>query len=307
MGHPAPGLHDAGFPSPARPSPRPPVSCPKPVNIDALPYTAYLLLSELAVGSLLVLLLADARGHVERSYVKYCAAQTAVVALLTLPLARWVASGDVAAGYAVRGSGLDAAWVLFVPFSAAALAYAGLTLAGRRPAALAAGAGGAATGVAGLAWLAFALSPPTWGFPGVFLSVATAALALGGVTLAMVLGHWYLVTPRLPNRPLNELTVVALGALALQGAVLVVNVALPVRETPDVAAVLGSGLAANPALWLRVGVGLIFAATLTWMAHLSSREHAMMSATGLLYIAMGSVMAGEVLARGVLFVTAVPV
>ena len=48
------------------------------------------------------------------------------------------------------------------------------------------------------------------------------------------------------------------------------------------------------------------------MSYVSSKgypanENAMMSATGLLYIAVGAVLVGEVLARGLLFLTAEPV
>jgi hypothetical protein len=67
------------------------------------------------------------------------------------------------------------------------------------------------------------------------------------------------------------------------------------------------GLAGNPAFWLRIGVGLVFPVVLTYMAWQSSIVRAMMSAKGLLYIAPGAVLADEVLARGLLFVTAVPV
>jgi hypothetical protein len=63
----------------------------------------------------------------------------------------------------------------------------------------------------------------------------------------------------------------------------------------------------KPAFWLRIGVGLVFPVVLTYMAWQSSIVRAMMSATGLLYIALEAVLAGEVLARGLLFVTAVPV
>ncbi len=38
-----------------------------------------------------------------------------------------------------------------------------------------------------------------------------------------------------------------------------------------------------------------------------ANENAMMSATGLLYIAVGGVVVGEVLARGLMFLTGVPV
>ena len=71
-------------------------------------------------------------------------------------------------------------------------------------------------------------------------------------------------------------------------------------ESPDI------GLAQNPIFWLRLGVGLLFPLALAFMAWQSSIIRSMMSATGLLYIAMGGVLAGEVLARALLFTTAKP-
>jgi hypothetical protein len=131
--------------------------------------------------------------------------------------------------------------------------------------------------------------------------------------MAMTLGHWYLVTPRLPREPLEELTLLLLAVIVLQAVLLVINVAIPARETPDATAFVGgTSLGANPAFWLRISIGLIFPAALAWMSHVSSKgyprnEMAMMSATGLLYIAVGAVLVGEVLARGLLFLTGVPV
>ena len=72
-------------------------------------------------------------------------------------------------------------------------------------------------------------------------------------------------------------------------------------------ALLAVSLPENPGFWLRVGVGLLFPIALAYMAYTSSKERSMMSATGLLYIAVGAVLVGEVLARGLLFVTAAPV
>jgi len=57
---------------------------------------------------------------------------------------------------------------------------------------------------------------------------------------------------------------------------------------------------------LRVGLGLGFPAVLGWMAYDSSGARAMQSATGLLYLAMVLVICGEVVANGLLFVSAVP-
>jgi hypothetical protein len=52
-----------------------------------------------------------------------------------------------------------------------------------------------------------------------------------------------------------------------------------------------------------VGIGIVFPLALAYMAYSSSKERSMMSATGLLYIAVGALLAGEALGRGLLFVT----
>jgi hypothetical protein len=62
-------------------------------------------------------------------------------------------------------------------------------------------------------------------------------------------------------------------------------------------------LAQNPALWLRAIAGIGFPILVTVLAWRAAQIRGMMSATGLLYIALGAVLAGEVLARGLLFST----
>jgi hypothetical protein len=175
------------------------------------------------------------------------------------------------------------------------------------------GAGASPCGIALLAAVAYYVSLPTWGFPGALLSIIAGTLAVGLVVLAMTLGHWYLTAPRLPREPLQELTLLLVAAVGVQAVLLVINVIIPVREAPAATAFLGSTtLGENPAFWLRIMIGLLFPAALGYMSFVSSRgypanENAMMSATGLLYIAVGAVLVGEVLARGLLFLTAVPV
>ena len=51
------------------------------------------------------------------------------------------------------------------------------------------------------------------------------------------------------------------------------------------------------------GVGLVFPLVVTALAWKAATIRGMMSATGLLYIALGLLLAGEVLARGLLFTT----
>jgi hypothetical protein len=48
------------------------------------------------------------------------------------------------------------------------------------------------------------------------VSAITATLALGGVTGEMVLGHWYLVDPRLPRSALRTLAVAGIVGLAAE-------------------------------------------------------------------------------------------
>jgi hypothetical protein len=65
-------------------------------------------------------------------------------------------------------------------------------------------------------------------------------------------------------------------------------------------------LAGNPAFWLRIGVGIIFPVILAVMSLKTTQIKAMQSATGLLYICMGAVFVGEVLSKGLMFMTARP-
>jgi len=276
------------------------------MELDALPYTVLLILAEFSVGSLIAVLIADARGMVVASFVKLSAAIVVAGAALAL-LAAVNVSGSEPGGYRLNEGLYPAVRGVSIAFLACAAAYAVLVLRGKRELSLRAGGVAVAVGLAGLGLLAYQVSGPTWGFAGPLLSVLAGALALGLVSEAMVLGHWYLVQPKLPGRPLQELTFLLVAVLAVQGALLVLNAAVPAREVPESTAVLAGSLASNPAFWLRVGVGLLFPLALAAMAWQSSREQAMMSATGLLYIAVGAVFAGEVLARGLLFVTAAPV
>jgi hypothetical protein len=283
------------------------------LNLDALPYTSYIVLLEFCVGSLLVCLLADWRGRVASSFVKFCAAMVSIGALVLVLNSLALDPDSAIGGYSLEDDLLPWVQTAGVVFLVATLPYTWLVLNERKQASMYAGGAAMAVGLTLVGLVAYYVSLPTWGFAGVLLSVAAGAVAVGAVVVAMTLGHWYLVTPRLPREPLEEMTLLLLAAIALQAALLILNVAIPARETPDATAFLGSTtLGANPAFWLRVAIGLLFPAALAWMSHVSSKgypnnEMAMMSATGLLYIAVGAVLVGEVLARGLLFLTGVPV
>ncbi|HYM16711.1 MAG TPA: hypothetical protein VEZ14_14245 [Dehalococcoidia bacterium] len=283
------------------------------MNLDALPYTSFIVLVEFSVGSLLVCLLAQARGRVAESFLKFCAGMIAVGALVTLLNVLVLDPRSVIGGYRLDQHLFDWVKIGAIVFLLTTLPYNWALMRGDKEMSMVTGA---VAGIAGVAWLAvvaYYVSLPTWGYAGALLSIAAGTIAVGAVVEAMTLGHWYLMTPRLPREPLSELTLLLVGAIALQAVLLVVNVIVPAREVPAATAFLGStSLGANPAFWLRIALGLAFPAALAYMSFVSSKgypanENAMMSATGLLYIAVGAVIVGEVLARGLMFLTGVPV
>ena len=276
------------------------------MNLDALPHTVLLILAEFSVGSLIAVLVVDARGLAPSSYVKLSAGIIGVVAALMLLSALSVSGADLD-GYRLKSGLFGPIRAVTAVFLAMSLFYALLTFREDRERSLLVGGLCAAVGVVAVGMLAYQASPPTWGFPGILLSLLVGTLALGFVSEAMLLGHWYLVTPKLPGKPLVELTFVLSVVMTVQAVVAIVNAAVPVREVPESTALFAGGLGSNPAFWLRIGVGLLFPLALSFMAWRSSIEHSMMSATGLLYIAVGGVFVGEVLARGLLFVTGAPV
>lgn len=277
------------------------------MSVEALPYTLLLILAEMAIGGLWLTVASDLRGGVTRGFVMTMTLCVAIVAGLALWTASSLILGEVIDGYRV-----EAKW--FAPVKQALLAvlllaiiymlavFMGWDAIGRL-----AGLAGAGAGAAAVMFLAALLAPPAWGYPGVLLALAAGTLAMGAVSVSMVWGHWYLTEGALPAWPLRDLTVALLGALAFQAFVVAMNLALPASETPSPRNAVEVGLVANPALYLRIGVGIAFPMVLAALALATTRTRSMQSATGLLYICMGGVFAGEVLAKGLMFMTGRPV
>jgi len=255
------------------------------------------------VGGLWVLLLTHYRGQSADSFIKFSAATVFVMAGLAFWVALAVNIGDEVDGYPLDASYMAEARVALGAVVVLSFVYTVLTLRGQRAPGLVAGAAAALAGLLALGLLAQVFAVPTWGLVLTFGSLVIGALVVGAVSMGMVLGHWYLVTPRLPEQPLREMTGLLLIVMAFQLLLLAAALALPRdtllndRDTP---------VLENPFLWMRVGGGLLFPALLAWMAYDSSGVRAMQSATGLLYIAMALVISGEMLAKGLMFVSAVP-
>ena len=277
------------------------------VNVAALPYTLLLILVELAVGSLWITVASDLRGGVTRGFVM----TMAFCVVVTAGLAYWTALG-INVGSDVDGYKLDGDW--FGPAKRALLAvivasvvYMFSVFMGWDPIGRLAGIAGSVAGIVAITAFAAMLAPPTWGYPGALIALLGGTLALGAVSVSMVWGHWYLTEGSLPAWPLRDLAWVLIGALVFQTAVVLLNMLAPARITPTPSSPVDVGIFENPAFYLRVGVGIVFPIILAVLSLRTLPLRAMQSATGLLYICMGAVFAGEVLAKGLMFLTGKPV
>ncbi|HZM73576.1 MAG TPA: hypothetical protein VFC71_09400 [Candidatus Polarisedimenticolia bacterium] len=133
-----------------------------------------------------------------------------------------------------------------------------------------------------------------------FVQLGVLAAATGGVWAAMILGHWYLVTPKLPEAPLVLFARILLAIVGLQ----VVLFAVWLATGAGPAGHGGFAELTGPwaiFVWLRFVVGLIFPLVVSWAAIQTARTRSMESATGLLYINVGSIAAGTILAAGLYF------
>ncbi len=133
------------------------------------------------------------------------------------------------------------------------------------------------------------------------LQFVVLALATGGVFAAMILGHWYLVTPKLPEAPLVRVSLGLLWVVAIQVVLFVIwtwTGAGPGATGGQFAALFGPWALF---VWLRLLVGLVFPLVVSWAALQTARTRSMESATGLLYINVGTVAAGTIVAAGLYF------
>lgn len=263
---------------------------------DNLAYINWTLLTGLGIGTFGAVVVARLRTSATRGFLVFtaaCAVAFGLLALLSdtaLPDRQSVLIGNDIP----RRAALAAFVVLATGYTVA--------LARRRRAAPL----GVAGLVAGLAvWVFAALAWGGTALDAAFLFVQLAVLgaATGGVFAAMILGHWYLVTPKLPEGPLVLIARLLLGVLVVQLALFVAwsafGAGAPGGDTAPGFAVLVGPWALFA--WLRLIVGLGFPIAVSWAAVQTARTRSMESATGLLYINVGTIAAGTILAAGLYF------
>lgn len=265
---------------------------------ESLAFINWTVLTALGVGSFAAVVAGRLRTEATKGYLGFTAFSAAVFALLA-----WLADGGLPVLSADLALRADPAWDAPRRFALLALAFFALVYAarlfgGHRSVPIAAAGLGAAlaTLVTG------ALSWGGGGLETVFLVVELAAISivLGGVWASMILGHWYLVTPKLPELPLVRFSRWLAWALVAQLVLFAVWLGLGAgpEGRPAFAALFGPWALF---VWLRLLVGLVFPLIVSWAAVQTARTRSMESATGLLYINVGTIAAGTILAAGLYF------
>ena len=266
---------------------------------ESLAFINWTVLTALAVGTFAAVVAGRFLTEATRGYLAFTAFSAAAFAALA-----WAADGGLPApdadGPAVGIATARQAGLAVLAVSAIAYGIA-IRRGGRVPALAAAGLGAALLTLAAAAW---SLTAPPAGILEMVLFVlqlAGLAAALGGVWAAMVLGHWYLVTPKLPEAPLVRFARWLTIVLGLQLVLSIVWLAIGAGANglPGFRAMFELPWAFF--VWLRLLVGLVFPLIVSWAAIQTARTRSMESATGLLYINVGTIAAGTILAAGLYF------
>lgn len=277
------------------------------MTVQTLPLVVFVVFLEMAAGGFVTLLMTDFDGAVGRGFLG-----TSAVALLACAyVARTGGAGmprtlpspafDGSPAWAAAAQQLCTLFVVLEVAYFALVLFPRLQLARR-------GAGVAACAAAGAALVATALGyhGEAGGAALALLSLVAGTLALGGAMGGLLLGHWYLVSPRMPVRPLQRINLLLIAGLALEVVVVAVSV-LAFQPQVALAAAHVTSLSLSTILWLRIGIGIVFPLALAAMSLQCCRIRALQSATGLLYLAVATVWGTEIAARVLYFMTATPV
>jgi hypothetical protein len=264
-----------------------------------LAFINWTVLTGLALGSYATVVLLRRRTGATRGYLGFTTACAIGFGILA-----WLSDGALPATLGESPIVVDPAWA--GPRGAALGAFCILAVAGlvsRRLASRAVpaiewaalAAAGATLLFGALAWGGGSLGTVT-----LLMQLTVISAATGGVFAAMILGHWYLVTPKLHEAPLILLARSLLAVVVLQVGLFwawIATGAGPAGGAPFAALVGPWALF----VWLRLIVGLVFPLVVSWASVQTARSRSMESATGLLYINVGSIAAGTILAAGLYF------
>ena len=140
-------------------------------------------------------------------------------------------------------------------------------------------------------------------------SLATSALLLGWSLITMLLGHWYLIAPKLEFKHLVIFCWVLLGIIVARTLMIGSSVAWAMNRpdgVPPVEALL-EFTANGMFFWVRLLWGILVPVLLGWMSLHCARNQSNQSATGILYVLVVGVIIGEITAYYLTLATGIPV
>ena len=315
--------------------------------IQTLPLVLFIVLAELSIGAFTILFVLDWRSEVKRSFLILYGLIYIVLTGLTYLFQQSFSTPELLNSFAQ----LDKAWtshlalplllflLLMLPYNLLLWLDKKAGVDGRekgrtrtsrvRVLRLLVGSLAVLAGLTTLFVLAMIYRPIASTNIGGVLTVAgffAAALALGGVMTAMWLGHWYLVTPALSEKPLLFATSLVLLGILLQ-VILAISTGpmttyanrpstpAPTVTAPATPVVSAATPTPNPSIkpanapvatplsaevigWLRIVVSFVMPLILGGFILKLIRDRSFQSATGMLYLILVLTLAGEAIARG---------
>jgi hypothetical protein len=143
------------------------------------------------------------------------------------------------------------------------------------------------------------------------LALVLSALVLGWSLITMLLGHWYLIAPRLTFRHLVIFCWVLLAIVILRfgavGASLLAASSIEPMASPHPMRLLTSFAAQGMFFWFRIFWGLAIPLILGLMSLHCARNKSNQSATGILYVLVVGAFIGEITALFLTLTVGVPI
>jgi len=277
-------------------------SCHECVAMLTLPLALFLLLAETAVGGVATVAYLRLTGGLTHGFLRFVAVTYAILGILAFLVVlagppgsyhRLLAINQPAAGALIFLQGLLV--VALVAHAVVIWRRDGSTLSW----ALILSA--SVLLVAGIAAALWPLSGSLLNGAAIALVVVLSATVLGAATTGMLLGHWYLVTPALTNRPLLRAIGLLLASLILQAILFPLTLSGLAHGSGS----LTHPLSLSPVLSVLWALGAVLLPLLAaGLALPTCRLRSFMSTTGLLYLAMIVILPGQLLGQLLFFVAA---
>ena len=257
---------------------------------EALPYVNWIVLVTLAVGAFVFVAIIGTFTDATTGYLRFTAVTAGVIAGLA-----FLADGGLPTPtqLVIRPAPPDLDTLRRTSLAAFVIAtFVYAFLVGRPRARVLVATTGSAFAILTLLWAAAGWAPTAVDAVPLAVQLGILSAVTGGSMAAIALGHWYLVTPKLSERPLMLEIRMLLASLVVQALLFVVWTTLGGGVDQSAWEAL-SGPSALLVL-LRGGITILFPLILVFMALRTAQTRSMESATGLLYINLAAVLAGTI-------------